>query len=293
VRDAAGESSHRLHFMRLPKLSLEALLFRLDLFALGNVLAGQQHDRAVYPPHGLSSFADPECSTVFANLARFPAFGPAKMLQAVVEVFVDRAAIGFMNEAGHRPAEQLVDFVAELFRAERVYCENLSGVVDDEVHSRVIIEDVPPLFLAPAKFCFRPLAFGDVHHRACEFEVASVASNGVGRDANVLDPAVGHSKAVLVGKIAAVLRRVCHNLSEVGDILRVYSIVHDQFHRGDYRWAELEDSESFRRPVNPAARRMPAEAARSSGGAVCRATWQCTHSIASAARKGSRPVSIS
>ena len=55
---------------------------------------------------------------------------------------------------------------------------------------------------------------------------------------------------------------VCHNLSEVSDVLRMYSIVHDEFHRRRYRWVELENSESFRRPVNPTTRGLPAEAAR-------------------------------
>src|ERR1700733_9643229 len=167
-----------------------------------------------------------------------------------------------MNDAGYRLADQLADCVAELFRAERIYRQNLAGGVDNEVHGGVVVEDILPLVLALPKFGFRPLPFGDVHDGAYELEVVPVGFNGVGRHANVLDPAVGQAKAVLVGKIAAVLRCVRHDVSEVGDVLWMYPVANEKFDGGRHRWIELENAESFRRPVNPAARGMPAEAAR-------------------------------
>ena len=84
----------------------------------------------------------------------------------------------------------------------------------------------PPLLLALTKVFLRLLALGDVHHRSDELDVAFVVLYGMRCDANVLDPAVGKEKSVLMREVPPLLRRARHDLRKTREVLRMHSLMH-------------------------------------------------------------------
>src|ERR1700682_533302 len=131
-------------------------------FALRYVLAHDQDDRAVLDRHGSGGFANPERRAVLAQLAEFPAHGPAELFEAAGDIPLGGVPIGLMKNIHDGTTDQFVDGVAELLGAKRVHGHDGAGCIEHEVHGRVVLEDGSPSLLALAQRFVGPLALGHV-----------------------------------------------------------------------------------------------------------------------------------
>ncbi len=145
-RGAQAEAAGAAQFLSLGEVGLALPQRILRLLALGDVFAGDQHDRrAVAARHRLGVFTDPENRAVFADLADLPGVRLVHGFQAQPYALTDEVAVFLEKDVQHGLAGQLGRRVTQLCGAKRVHVEHRPGRIDHEIHDRIMLEHLAPL----------------------------------------------------------------------------------------------------------------------------------------------------
>ena len=117
--------------------------------ALGDVFAGDQDNRIITsPPHGLSIFTNPDDPAVLADFSDLPVMRAAEFLYTDRQLSFNELPVLLEKDVQHGLSNQLGGGKAELSGAKAVHRQHRPDWTDDEIHHRVVFEDLPPLLLA-------------------------------------------------------------------------------------------------------------------------------------------------